>query len=161
PGTATIPNSMVIGISTPYAKRGLLWKKFSDHYGKDSDDVLVIRGATEVFNPTIDRSVIESDMAEDEVAARAEWMAEFRGDISRFGDPEKVAAAVDCGVVVRPRSSSVRTYFAFCDMSGGQSDSSVLAIAHREGNTAILDLVDEVRAPHNPSKAVAQFAELM
>src|SRR5262249_22040121 len=78
PGTITVPNSKIIGISTPYAKRGLLWKKFCDHYGRDSDDVLVVRGATELFNPVVDRSLIEQDMADDEVAATAEYGAEFR-----------------------------------------------------------------------------------
>jgi hypothetical protein len=46
-------------------------------------------------------------------------------------------------------------------MSGGQSDSSVLAVAHREGDTVVLDLVEEVRAPHKPAAAVAHFAPMV
>ena len=38
PGMATLPGAMLIGISTPYRKAGLLYKKFSAHYGNDGDD---------------------------------------------------------------------------------------------------------------------------
>jgi phage terminase large subunit-like protein len=44
PGMATLADdALLVAISTPYARRGLLYKKFKAHYGKDSDDVLVIR----------------------------------------------------------------------------------------------------------------------
>jgi len=54
PGTATLSESMLIGISSPYRKSGLLYRKFSEHFGKDVDDILVIRGPTRRLNPTID-----------------------------------------------------------------------------------------------------------
>ena len=37
PGMATIPNSMLLCASSPYAKRGALWDTYSRHFGKDSD----------------------------------------------------------------------------------------------------------------------------
>src|SRR5690349_122521 len=48
PGLATMPGSMVIGISSPYRKGGLLYKKFKDHYGKPGK-VLVIKAPTELL----------------------------------------------------------------------------------------------------------------
>src|SRR5207247_1219534 len=45
PGLATMPGSMIIGISSPYRKAGLLYKKYRDHYGKPSK-VLVIKAPT-------------------------------------------------------------------------------------------------------------------
>jgi hypothetical protein len=43
PGLATLPNAMLVGISSPYRKSGLLYQKFRDHYGRSADDVLVIK----------------------------------------------------------------------------------------------------------------------
>jgi hypothetical protein len=33
PGTASLPGSIIIGTSSPYRKKGQLYKKFQDHYG--------------------------------------------------------------------------------------------------------------------------------
>src|SRR6476660_4876654 len=54
PATLTIPNALMIGISSPYARRGLLWRKFDAHYGKPGP-VLVARAPTWVMNPTVSR----------------------------------------------------------------------------------------------------------
>ena len=45
PGLATMPGSMIVGISSPYRKAGLLHKKWRDHYGKPGK-VLVIQAPT-------------------------------------------------------------------------------------------------------------------
>ena len=42
PSLATLPGAMLVGISSPYRKAGLLYEKWKAHYGRDSDDVLVI-----------------------------------------------------------------------------------------------------------------------
>ena len=55
---------MLIGISSPHKKSGLLWKKFKAHYGREDDDVLVVKGPSIAFNPTIDRSIIDKELAE-------------------------------------------------------------------------------------------------
>ena len=34
PSMVTIPNALLIGISSPYARRGLLWRKVNELYGK-------------------------------------------------------------------------------------------------------------------------------
>jgi len=44
PSLATLPGAMLIGISTPYRRAGLLYQKFRDHFGREDDDVLVVRG---------------------------------------------------------------------------------------------------------------------
>jgi len=42
PGMATMaPDAMLIGISTPYRKSGLLYRKFRDHFGMDGDVVAI------------------------------------------------------------------------------------------------------------------------
>jgi hypothetical protein len=71
-------HGMLVGISTVYRKSGLLYAKYCDHYGKDDDAVLVVKGPTTVFNPTIDQQLIAQQMAADPEAARSEWESELR-----------------------------------------------------------------------------------
>jgi hypothetical protein len=44
------------------------------------------------------------------------------------------------------------------DPSGGSNDAMTLAIAHKEGNTVILDMVRERRPPFSPEAVVEEFA---
>ena len=82
PGLATT-NGLLIGFSSPYAKRGLLYDKYRKHYGRDGD-VLVVQGGTMDFNPTIDERVIADAIEDDEESARSEWLGQFRSDIAAF-----------------------------------------------------------------------------
>ena len=66
PGLARVPGSMLIGISSPYRKAGILYRKFTEHYGRDGDDVLVIRAPSLTMNPTLDRETVERAIAQDE-----------------------------------------------------------------------------------------------
>jgi hypothetical protein len=165
PGMASIPGSMLIGISSPHQKSGLLWSKYKKHYGKPGN-VLVIKAPTTVLNPTIDHSIIAAALEDDPAAARAEWLAEFRDDIASFVTQEAVDACVSPNVLERPRVQGAR-YSAFCDPSGGVSDSMTLAISHseydgkRQRDIAILDALREIRAPFSPEDAVTEFAALL
>ena len=107
PGLASLPGSLVIGISSPYRRSGLLHKKFQDHYGKNGK-VLVIKAPTRVLNPLIAQSVIDEAMAEDPAAASAEWMAEFRDDISAFVSREAIDACVSPDMLERNRVQGVK-----------------------------------------------------
>jgi hypothetical protein len=163
PALASIPGSIIIGISSPYRRSGLLYKKYRDHYGKNSD-VLVIKAPTRTLNPTIDQSVVDEAMAEDPAAASAEWMAEFRDDISAFVTREALDACTPPNVLERAPVQGV-SYAAFVDPSGGSSDSMTLAICHShdgdDGTVATLDAIREIRAPFSPEDAVNEFATLL
>jgi hypothetical protein len=158
PGLASL-GGMLIGISTPYARNGLLYKKYRDYYGKDSS-VLVIKAPTRDLNPTIDQAIIDAAMEDDPAAARAEWMAEFRSDVDGWADVQLIEAAVDSGVTVRPPKSGV-AYRSFSDPSGGSRDSFTVAIAHGENGTAVLDCLVEIKAPFNPTSATERVAETL
>ena len=54
-----------------------------------------------------------------------------------------------------------QSYFAFVDPSGSSSDSFTLAIAHKEGETEILDVVRERKPPFSPEAVTEEFAKLM
>jgi hypothetical protein len=64
PALATI-NGLLIGISTPYRKLGLL-------HQKHRDEVLVVQGGTTVFNPTLSEQTIATQRAADPTAAASE-----------------------------------------------------------------------------------------
>jgi hypothetical protein len=158
PGTVTV-GGMIIGISTPHKKSGLLYTKWREHYGQ-SGDVLVIRAPSLTMNPTLDRKLIDAEIERDPAVGRAEWLAEWREDLASYIDRALIEAAVDVGVVVRPRIPNV-TYHAFCDPSGGSSDSMALAVAHREGDTVILDCLVEKPAPFNAAAVTAEMAKTL
>lgn len=161
PAMATVPGSLLVAISSPYARKGALWTAYAQHFGKNGDPVLVWQAATREMNPSVQEHVIEEALVEDESAARAEWLAEFRTDIESFITREAVeACVVPSRFELPPQSKTL--YFGFVDPSGGASDSMTLAIAHRnEGESAVLDLVREVRAPFSPELVVQEFAEIL
>ena len=158
PGLARVAGSMLVVISTTHKRAGLLYTKWKEHYGKDDDDVLVVRGTTLQFNPTFDAKIIARQIALDPQLYNAEYNSQWRDDLSSYISRELLEAAVDRGVVVRPPAKG-QSYFAFADPSGGAHDSFTAAIAHREkDDTVVLDMLFEKRPPFNPSEIVEEIA---
>ena len=161
PGLARIPGSMLILISTAHKRSGLLYQKWRDAYGRDDPDVLVVKGTTLQFNPLFDAKIIERQIASDPALYRAEYLSEWRDDLSSFISRSLLEAAVDIDVLVRPPKTDTK-YFAFADPSGGAHDSFTLAIAHRDKDgSVVLDMLYERHAPFNPSEVVAEIAALL
>jgi hypothetical protein len=71
-----------------------------------------------------------------------------------------VEAAVLPGRHELPRIAGVH-YVAFADPSGGSADSMTLAVAHRDGDRAVLDAVRERRPPFSPDDVVLEFTALL
>jgi hypothetical protein len=161
PSLATLPNSMLVAISSPYRKSGLLWEKYKKHFGKDGDDVLVIQAASQQLNPTIDPASVLRDQESDPAAARAEWGGQFRDDIGSYVPTELIESAVDIGVLVRPPKPGV-AYWGFADAASGVGqDSFAIGIAHKDGNEVVLDLAHEIKPPFSPDGAIAECASLL
>jgi len=160
PAMATVPGALLIGISSPYSRRGVLWESFKRHWGVEGGRVIVWRGTSAEMNPTINPDVIARAYEEDEASASAEYGAEFRRDIEGYASRDAVDAVTAPGRLELPPIDGV-SYFAFVDPSGGASDSMTLAIAHREDRTAVLDAVREVRPPFSPEAVVSEFAETL
>ena len=163
PALATIPGAMLVGISSPYARRGVLYDAHRRAWGKDGD-TLVFKAPTRVLNPTIPEAVVAEAMAQDPEAACAEWLGEFRDDVAAFVSREAVEACVVPGRLELPRVAGVE-HRAFVDPSGGSADSFTLGIAHdedRDGQSvAVLDVVREVKPAFNPEIVVTDFAEVL
>lgn len=161
PSLVTLPGSMLIGISSPYRRSGLLFDRWTRFYGKNDDDVLVVRGPSKLFNPTLPQSIIDRALERDPEAAAAEWLAEWRTDIADFVSREVVDAVVTHGCFERgPRHGIV--YCGFVDPSGGSADSMTLAVAHLDQDgVAVLDALREVRPPFSPESVVVKFSTLL
>jgi hypothetical protein len=159
PGMATIPNAMLLCASSPYAKRGALHDAHRRYFGK-MGSILVWRAPTRIMNPSVRQSLIDNALERDRAAASSEWLAEFRNDISAFVPREVVQRCVDNGEVERPYDFKYR-YAAFVDPSGGSSDSMTLAIAHRENDISVVDVVREIVAPFDPESVTEEFARLL
>jgi hypothetical protein len=162
PGLASIPGSMLLIASSPYAKRGELYAAFRRHHGHNDARVLVWKADTATMNPSIDQRIIAEAYESDPEAARAEYGAEFRDDLADFVSREAVDAVTMWGRHELPPIPGT-VYTAFCDPSGGVSDAMALAIGHlgHNSNMCVLDTVLEVRPPFDPELAVTQCAALL
>ncbi len=160
PAMATVPGALLLGISSPYAQRGVLWESFRDHYGHESDGVLVWKAPSWAMNPTIPTAVIDAAYEADPIAAAAEWGAEFRTDVEGYVTRDTVEACVVSDRRELPPLAEHR-YLAFVDPSGGSSDAMTLAVAHREGELVVLDAVRERVPPFSPEAVVVEFANLL
>jgi hypothetical protein len=160
PALGTIPGSLLMCISSPYARRGALWEAHKKHYAVDDDPVLVWQADTMSMNPSIDPGVIERAYVEDESAAAAEYGAEFRRDIETFVAREAVEAVRIPGRLELPFVAGVR-YVGFADPSGGSQDSYTLGIVHEQNGKAVLDCVREQKPPFSPEQVTQEYAELL
>lgn len=160
PAMANVPGSILLALSSPYARKGVLWKQHQRHYGKDGDPVLCWQAATPVMNPSLDRDIIANAYQEDESAARAEWGAEFRSDLEDLFDFDAISRCVARGRQELPPATQTQ-YHGFVDPSGGRRDSFTLGIAHKDDERCVVDLIRGWRSPFNPSGVVAEISELL
>ncbi len=154
-GSANVPNAMQLAVSSPYSRQGALFDAYDANYAKDTDE-LCWMADSKSMNPTLSQRTIDKDFAKDPQAAAAEYGFAFRSDLANFLTPEAIAACVFAGrYELAPRPTF--TYYAFCDPSGGSSDSMTLAIAHQEHDVAMLDMVREVIPPFVPEAVTKDF----
>ncbi len=164
PSLATIPDSLLLCISSPWARSGPLWEAFNKHHGRDDSDVMIWNADTRTMNPTIKQRVIDRDMEEDPEMARSEWgingHAEFRSDLESFLSLESIEAVMVQGRLELPPVHPI-PYRAFVDPSGGRRDAATLAIAHKEKERVVLDVARAWKAPHDPAVVVGEMAAVL
>ena len=160
PALATIPGALMLAISSPYGRRGVLHDAHRSHYGKDGDPALVWQADTRTMNPTVPQRIIDEAYERDPVSAASEYGAQFRSDFESFISREVVEAGIEPLCFERTPLSNIQ-YIGFVDPSGGSSDSYTLAIAHREDTTVVLDCQREWRPPFSPEAVTAEAAALL
>lgn len=155
---------MLVGISSPYRRAGLLHQKFKDHYDVDDEDILVVKGGTDQFNPTIAPDTIAREFAADPESARSEWGAEFRSDVSSLFDDQVIQDAINYNRPLELPPRGGRRYYAFADASAGRHDAFTLCIGHCEGTadaaTWVCDVLRGRSAPFDPRSVAQEYAAL-
>jgi len=160
PAMATVPEAKLLVISSPYAKFGELFEAHRRYYGVDNPQVLVWQAPTAVMNPTIADSFIQGEIERDPEAGRSEWLALFREDIEAAFSLESIEACVAKGrTELLPASGIV--YKAFGDPSGGRHDWFAIAVVHRVGEKAVVDLLKAWKPPFDPGDVVKECAEAL
>jgi hypothetical protein len=164
PGLARVNGSMLVMISSAYRRAGLLYDRWKACYGQPDDDVLVVRGTTTQFNPLFDRAVIDKALAADLAHSSAEYLSQWRDDLSTFISRGLLEGCIEPGVMVRPPIAGV-TYAAFTDSSGARGDSFTAAVAHRElhggRERTVNDCIYEGPPPFNPSEVIEDISKLL
>jgi hypothetical protein len=162
PGLATTGGPLIIA-SSPYARRGELWKVYNKHYGPDGDPlILVAQGTSRQLNPSLPQRVVDRAMERDAASASAEFLAQFRTDVESLVSLEIVQACVSAGCHERGPQRD-QSFNAFCDPSGGSADSMTLAVGHYlyDQQAVVVDALREVKPPFSPEAVVADFAALL
>jgi hypothetical protein len=162
PGLATTGGPLFM-ISSPYARRGELWRTYNRHYGPNGDPlILVAQGSTRQFNPSLPQRVVDRAYERDPASAAAEFGAQFRTDIESLVSLEIVQACVSAGCHERGPQRG-QSFNAFCDPSGGSADSMTLAVGHYlyDQQAVVVDALREVKPPFSTEAVVAEFATLL
>ena len=161
PGMINIRNSLIIGISTPFARQGLLFQKYRKHWGKDGK-VLIWQAPTWTMN----RTLSEAELREEELESlgvaefNSEFGAKFREDIEGYLPLQIIERAIIKGQTIVPAKREI-FYHGFCDSSEGLhhgGDSMTYAIAHKEARKIVLDVLMEFRPPFDPGVVVSEIA---
>lgn len=165
PALARVPGSLLLFVSSPYARRGELFKAFRKHHGNDASDSLYVKATTLELNPTFDERAIAAAYEDDPASAAAEHGAEFRLDVETLLTREALDAVTVPGRIELPPQPGVQ-YVAFFDAAGGSgADSQTLGIAHTETRNgrpiAVLDCLREVRPPFSPETVLDEFAGVL
>ena len=162
PGLASTSGPLFL-ISSPYARRGELWRTYDRHFGPTGDPlILVAQAASRVMNPSLSQSVVARAYERDAASAAAEFGALFRSDIENFVVLEVVRACISPNIFEREPQRGL-TYGGFVDPSGGSSDSFTLSIAHYDfvNRKIVVDVLRERKPPFSPEAVVNDFTSLL
>lgn len=167
PSLMTAPDGgLLVLSSTTYRKRGLMFDKFKQFFGDDGADELVWLAPSTTMNTSLPPGAIAREVAIDPAKNRAEFLSEWRDDLTGFVPLDALDAATDKGIMQRPPDNSYSTkYFAFVDAAGGAhagSDSFAMAICRAAPNGMVyLDRLVEKVPPFDPAVTVREFCEVL
>ena len=158
PAMATIPEAKFLVISSPYAKYGVLFEAHHNHFGREDSAVLVWQAPTTVMNPSISEEFVQGEIEADPDAGRSEWLAQFREDVEAAFSLESIEQCVVPGRTELLPAQRL-SYLAFVDPSGGRRDQFTVAVGHRKGEEAIIDMIKAWKPPFDPTDVVKECAE--
>jgi len=151
----------VVILTSPYGQAGAAWDLHKQHFGQEDSSTLVWQASAPDMNPLLPHDYLCRMEESDPEAYRSEVLGEFRAGISTLFDYDALDACVDEGV--REREPEKWPYYvSFVDAaSGSGKDAFTLAIAHPDGDKAVVDLARAWNPPFNPSAVIAECADLL
>lgn len=156
---AMVPNPLTVGLSSPHARKGVLWEKYKNHYGREGD-VLVWQADTRDMNDSpVIREWANDFFRDDPAKAKAEVGGQFRDDVASLM-PEELVERCTLDLEKRDPQKGVQ-YVGFVDPAGGGgTDDFTLAIAHFDlmEQRAVLDLLVGWSPPFNFEDVVKEAA---
>ena len=126
PAMATLTNTKLVKISTPFRKDGILWDDFRE---RDSLDYLVWQASSKEMNPTIPDDFLKEEERKNKEDFRREYLAEFTDSVLGWITWEMLEPCVVRGCRELPRVSN-GTYVAAVDPAFRESEFG-FAILHR------------------------------
>jgi hypothetical protein len=159
PGLMTT-GGILVTLSSPYRRQGLVFQLHRDFFSKDSDEVLVVAGASRDFNPTLDAELIEAARAADPEAAASEWFGSWRSDASAFLDEATIESATDRSRPLELPPRAGVSYFAFVDASAGRHDAFTVCVCHQLGGQVVADVIRGCKPPFDPQSVANHWADL-
>jgi hypothetical protein len=154
PGLLTTGGPLLM-ISSAYAKSGELYDSYKRYFGPAGPpDILVAYCTSRDFNSSLDQVEIDRAIDRDPARNRAEYLSEWRSDVEGFIPREIIETCVGDYVELPPAPGN--SYRWFLDQASGveEGDSYAIAIAHKSGETAIVDAIREVCPPFSPAAIV-------
>jgi hypothetical protein len=128
PSLATLDGEL-LALSSPYARRRVLWDSYRDNFSKDNKRILVAQAPTSLMNPNLDAELIKQAYVEDSASASAEYGAQFRSDVEFFISRE--AVTITDRIELAP--ARINKYVGFFDAaSGSRQNAMTMDIAHIE-----------------------------
>jgi len=161
PALITFPNSLLCVISSPYSRQGVMYDAFEQSFGKNDNHTLVVQAASRDLNPLIDQAFVDRQIALDPARGRAEWLGEFRADVSNFLPMDVVLAAVDHDRPLQLPARDGLAYRGHIDSSSGRSDAAALSVGHYEGDVLVIDCLVAKPVPFDPAVALGEFATVL
>lgn len=174
------PNKLTVGISSPYAKQGLLWKNYEGgtngkhapmHRKREFANLLVVHAPTAATgNPLVTRQSLEEERDRDPAAFERECLALFQDSLSGFLDPKRIREAVaidenNQSITEREPELNRYTYVAAIDPAF-KHDAFALTIFHLEDDGMVVqDCVRRYKPTHgeplNPDKLFDEIGPLL
>jgi hypothetical protein len=165
PSMAMCPGGPLLLLgSSVHRRKGYMYEQYRKLYGNNEAEDICWFAPSTTMNSKIPQGVVDRALAQDPHKAKAEYLSQWRDDISSFVPAELIEACTDLETFERPPQGNIK-YFAWADAAGGLgSDSFTLGIAHRQTDgerVVVLDLVRERKPRFSPHAVVAEFAQVL
>lgn len=167
PGMLGVPGAMLICISSPYRRQGMLYDTDKAQWGQNGSPVLFWRAATWDMRPDTPghrlryptfMAELRAESERDRSFFLSEYGGEYRVDLEDYLTREQLdAVTVDRAGI--PYETGLRAY-AFIDTSGGEGqDSQAFCIAvTRPGGAAAIAVLREWRPPFDSAASAREVA---